>query len=89
MLLPDLRDVKLGEGRLAAMGRKEGNIPVSAGPTAWPTADQQTSVELLCLYQALCYRGRRSVHRAHVPLSPREGGVHGGLGEPRQALPSF
>ena len=52
MLLPDLRDVKLGEGRLAAMGRKEGNIPVSAGPTAWPTADQQTSVELLCLYQA-------------------------------------
>ena len=54
MLLPDLRDVKLGEGRLAAMGRKEGNIPVSAGPTAWPTADQQTSVELLCLYQALC-----------------------------------
>ena len=54
MLLPDLRDVKLGEGRLAAMGRKEGNIPVSAGPTAWPTADQQTSVELLCWYQALC-----------------------------------
>lgn len=54
MQLPDLRDVKPGEGRLAAMGRKEGNIPVAAGPTACPTADQQTSVELLCLYQALC-----------------------------------
>ena len=53
MLLPDLRDVKPGEGRLAAMGWKEWNIPVSAGPTACPTADQQTSVEL-CLYQALC-----------------------------------
>lgn len=52
--LPDLRDVKPGEGRLAAMRRKEGNIPVAAGPTVCPTADQQTSVELLCLYQALC-----------------------------------
>lgn len=48
--LPDLRDVKPRGGRLAAMGWKEGNIPVAAGPMACPTADQQTSVELLCLY---------------------------------------
>ena len=48
--LQDLRDVKPGGGMLAAMGQEEGNIPAAAGPTVCPTADQQTSVELLCLY---------------------------------------